>query len=610
MRALFSCALTVLLLLIEQVQAASPEIYPLSQVKRGQKGYGLTTFKGSIPERFSFEVIDVSRNFLPKMDIILVKSEDPKLAVSGFWQGMSGSPLFIEGKLACAFSYGFRFNKLAIGGCTPIHYMKAEGFQPPRNTRKNDTHSAVHRNEIPQAIPHLGEWLATLPPRSAGKPTRSPWSLLSPLPRPAPDPETNKNGLVAASIPLAFSGFTAPAFEQAKVLMSSFPIVPLRGGGSGNPKAGPNRFVLGGPIGVQLLRGDMTATATGTVSYVQKNKVLAFGHPLFQAGEIYAPVASAYVHTVIPSAMNAFVLASPMRELGSLIQDRQSTIMADTHVRSSMVPVEIEIQKENHSKKSTFHVEVINNRFFTAGLAAMATANAVSHYLPDRERITMQVNSSIYLLGHKPLHFIDSVYTDSGVMNAIGGTRGLRVLVPLLNNPFGSLEIKRVKISITLRYNTNYGVIERVRLFRSELIPGQRSFVEVQLRSFGSVFTERIPFDVPENLADSIVRLEVTSGDRATPDVAPPKTLQDFLHTLRHSLPGNVYAVTLYTAEEGAAINGKLVRDLPASALDKLYNGSSTAKATQYHAIARSTAPSQRVLMGHAKVLVKVANAP
>src|SRR4051812_4067151 len=108
--------------------AASPlEIYPLSKVQRGQTGYGMTTFAGTQPERFTFEVVSVVKNFLPKQDIILVKSDDPKLAITGFWQGMSGSPLYIDDKLVCAFSYGFRFNKVALGGCTPIDYMKKDG---------------------------------------------------------------------------------------------------------------------------------------------------------------------------------------------------------------------------------------------------------------------------------------------------------------------------------------------------------------------------------------------------------------------------------------------------------------------------------------------------
>src|SRR5438105_2560288 len=121
------CAAVGVVVCALPAHASPPEIYPLSKVQRGQTGYGMTTFSGTKPERFTFEVVSVVHNFLPKQDIILVKSDDPKLAVSGFWQGMSGSPLYIEDKLVCAFSYGFRFNKVSLGGCTPLDYMKKDG---------------------------------------------------------------------------------------------------------------------------------------------------------------------------------------------------------------------------------------------------------------------------------------------------------------------------------------------------------------------------------------------------------------------------------------------------------------------------------------------------
>jgi len=124
MRGLLRLCAAVLLLASVRTAYAAPDVYPLSKVHRGQTGYGLTTFAGTTPEKFTFEVVSVVTNFLPKQDIILVKSDDPKMQVSGFWQGMSGSPLYIDDKLVCAFSYGFRFNKIALGGCTPIEYMK------------------------------------------------------------------------------------------------------------------------------------------------------------------------------------------------------------------------------------------------------------------------------------------------------------------------------------------------------------------------------------------------------------------------------------------------------------------------------------------------------
>src|SRR4029453_17451508 len=124
------------------------------------------------------------------------------------------------------------------------------------------------------------------------------------------------------------SGFSAPAFNQLEKLFGQSNIVPVRAGGTGGTstgtaaETGPSKFEMGGSIAVQLIRGDMSAAATGTVSYIDGNNILAFGHPMFQTGETYAPVATSTVHTVVPSAQSAFVLASPIKEIGSPSQER------------------------------------------------------------------------------------------------------------------------------------------------------------------------------------------------------------------------------------------------------------------------------------------------
>lgn len=608
------------------------ETFPLAKIRRGQIGYGLTTIQGTSPERFEFEVIGVTRNFLPKMDIILVKSKDKKLEVTGFWQGMSGSPLFIDGKLACAFSYGFRFNKVAIGGCTPIEYMKREGFKVPRNlhheaVRKNPGMGPVRADRrgtpviSPRAAATRQEWLQVAPGGMVGAaldrlgPPRAPWLLSAPLPRgparPGVGPAADERGMTAAAVPMAMSGFTAPAFEQARQLMANYPIEPMQAGGTGDSSSGPGEFTLGGAIAVQLVRGDMSAAATGTVSFVEGQGVLAFGHPLFQAGELYAPVAAAEIHTVIPSAMSAFIVASPLRELGTLVQDRQSTISADVGLKTRMIPVDIYIDAGQGAArdKGEFHVEVLDNRFFTAALASIATTNAVSLYLPDRDHVTATMRSKVKVKGFEPLQFVDYLYSSGGAAGVVDGARGLRALVPLLMNPFAPIEVERIELRMDLRYDTNYGDIRAIRLPSRELAPGKKSSVEVELRRYdGRAVIERVPFYVPASLSGSIVKLEVSAGDSASLDAAPPESVADLVGVLRKLLPGNVYAVTLYTAEEGAAIDGKIIRDLPSSALDKLHSGAATPQVESYRAIARSTSKASRVINGKQSILVKIAD--
>ncbi len=612
------CAAAGVLVGATVAHAGPAELYPISKVQRGQTGYGMTTFSGTTPERFTFEVVSVVRNFLPKQDIVLVKSNDPKLAVSGFWQGMSGSPLYLDDKLLCAFSYGFRFNKIALGGCTPIEYMKKDGDTYRRNTPVQA--SSKNGPKIVQpASASIQDWRRLTPTVDAAAaldalgPARKSWLLSAPLPAPVPRPSPiNGDQTLTASVPLTVAGFSAPAFAQVERLFAETNVVPMRAGGTANPKTeggGPSKFVMGGSIAVELIRGDMSAAAVGTVSLVEGEKVLAFGHPMFQSGETYAPVSTAYVHTVIPSAMSAFVMGSPVKEIGSLVQDRQSAIMADTGLRSPTVPVDISITSgtDKHKETGTFHVELLNNKFFTPALTGAALMNAINYYLPDRDDVTARIESTVRIKGHEPISFVDYMYANDGAASVMGGVRGLRVLVPLLLNPYAPVVIERVDIKVDLRFEANFGEIKEIKVPNAELVPGQRNTLKVLMSTWdGKDIIEDVPVDVPLSFAGSIVNLEVTAGDSAKLDAAPPVDLPSLLAAFRKLLPGNVWAVTLNPADEGVALEGKLVRDLPASAQDKLRPQSHTQRAQPYKPITRTVSPAKRVVNGSASALVRV----
>ncbi|MGE0551608.1 MAG: SpoIVB peptidase S55 domain-containing protein [Kofleriaceae bacterium] len=620
MRGFVRCYAAIGVLACTAAYAGPAEVYPLSKVQRGQTGYGMTTFSGTTPERFSFEIVSVVKNFLPKQDIILVKSTDPKLAVSGFWQGMSGSPLYLDDKLLCAFSYGFRFNKIALGGCTPIDYMKRDGDAHRRGVPVQASNKGGPR-VIRAASASLQDWRRLTPKVDAAAaldalgPTRKSWLLSSPLPAPLPKPSAiDGNQTMVASVPLSIAGFSAPAFGQLEQLFGDSNIVPVRAGGSsgGKSEGGPRKFVMGGSIAVELIRGDMSAAAIGTVSYVEGDKVLAFGHPMFQTGETYAPVSTATVHTVVPSAMSAFVLGTAMNEIGSLVQDRQSAIMADTSLRSPTIPVDITISTTSgkHTETGAFHVELLDNKFLTPPLTGAALMNAINYYLPDRDDVTARIESTIKIKGSEPLQFVDYSHANDGAASVMGSVRGLRVLVPLLLNPYAPVVVERIDLKVDLRFEANFGDLKEIRLPTAELIAGKRNLVKVLMQTWdGSDVIEEIPVDVPANLAGSIVSLEVTSGDSAKLDAAPPNDLPTLIAAFRKLLPGNVWAATLYPADEGVALDGKLVRDLPASAQDKLRPQTNTQRAVAYKPISRTVAPTKRVVNGSLSMLVRVSSA-
>jgi len=599
------------------VASAGPtEIYPLSKVQRGQTGYGMTTFAGTTPERFTFEVVSVVHNFLPKQDIILVKSDDKKLQTSGFWQGMSGSPLYIDDKLVCAFSYGFRFNKIALGGCTPLEYMKKDGDTYRRTSPTPAAAKGAPKMVYPAAAT-LSDWKRLTPTVDAAAaldalgPARRNWLLSAPLPPALPKPSAIEGDqTMRASVPLSVAGFSAPAFATIEKMFDDSNIIPVRTGGTtakvGGDPNGPKAFIGGGSIAVELIRGDMSAAAVGTVSLVEGNKVLAFGHPMFQTGETYAPVSTAYVHTVIPSAMSAFVMGTAVNEIGSLVQDRQSAIMADTELRTPTVPVDITIVSGSgkHSETGKFHVELLNNKFFTAQLTGAALMNAVNYYLPDRADVTARVDSVVRIKGMPPITFVDYMYANDGAASVMGGVRGLRVLVPLMLNPYAPVVVESVEMKVDLKFEANYGEIKEIKT--GDLKVG-RNTVKVLMSTWDNKdIVEDVVVDVPESLAGSIVSMEITAGDSAKLDAAPPVDLPSLLAAFRSLLPGNVWAVSLYPADEGIAVDGKLVRDLPASAQDKLRPQTHTQRVQVYKPIARTTSPAKRVVNGSATTLVRV----
>jgi hypothetical protein len=611
--------------------AGPPEVYPLSKVRRGQTGYGYTTFKGGTPEKFTFEVISVIKNFLPKQDIILVKSEDPKLQLTGWWAGTSGSPMYIDDKLTCAFSYGWSFTKIPFGACTPIQYMKDEGLDVPRRGSptasslkgkakgkgKGKGKPATTSSLTPQTIGTMAEWRRLAPKGEVdvamGAP-RGTWAMQPPLPA-IPAPAKVDDQVMTASVPLAVTGFSAPAFAQIEQLFAGYNVAPMNAGGgtaaaTDDPEV-PSKLQMGGSIAVLVFRGDMSGQITGTVSYLDKNKVLAFGHPMFKAGEIYAPVATAKVHDVVPSAQRPFVSASAGVEVGSVTQDRQSMIAADLDLKDPMIPVDVFVTSSsgNQTDKGEFHVDILDNKFFSAPLASAVAANAIDYYLPDREHVTAKIDSKVKIKGIGEIAFTDYLHASDGAGSVIGGARALRAAQILMMNPYEEIELERVEVKVDLQFGADYGDIKEIRLSTQTLPPGKKSMVTVVMDTYeGGEITEEVPVDVPASLAGSIVQLDISAGDAARLDAAPAVDLESLVTALKKMLPGNVWAATLSVADEGVAVDGMVVKDLPASAQDKLHPGSRTQRAQSYKPMSRTTSPAKRVLNGSASILVRIAD--
>jgi hypothetical protein len=582
--------------------AKGPDVYPLAKVKRGQKGYGLTVFQGTDPERFDFEVIGVVKNFLPRQDIVLVKSDDPKLQVSGFAQGMSGSPLYLDGKVMCAFSYGFRFNKVAMGGCTPLETMLEESKTPLRGQKATALASNEEWNRY-QPLPRYQEGRAELARADA---PRDAWILQAPLPPVPPAPvATGKDALERAGVPLSIAGLGPLAVEQAKKIFAPYGIEPMQAGGAGDDASGPNRFEMGGSLAVVLVKGDVAATAIGTVSYVDGDNVLAFGHPMFQMGESYMPVSGAEIHYVIPSAQSAFKMGTASKTLGTLTQDRQSMIQADTSRKVDMIPVDITVHGPFGDKK--FHTEVLRNRFLTPQMVMMTVVNGAQLIFPDVTDSVVTVNSTLHLKGYKPLEFTDYMYAPDGAGNGVASARALRVLAPLLFNPWTPVTIERVEVAVAVDYKSDYATLTDLRVPATTVPTGKKFDLELTVQPFGGKpYVERIPMTLPDRLAGQVVKIDVVPGDMARLDIATPQSVDQLVGALRKTYPGNVLVATVYTADDGVTVAGKVVPNLPDSAIDTARPGASAKGADPYKSMFRVAVPMKRVIQGRLEMTVQV----
>jgi hypothetical protein len=558
-----------------------PAILPLSQVRPGMEGYALTVFAGTKPDRFKVRVVAVMKAFLPKEDVILIRAEDPRVEFSGIVAGMSGSPVYIDGKLMGAVAYAWSFAKEPLGGVTPIESMLAEQNRPRRSKPENAALAAAFPAEgAPFGLPTVATATGTEP------------------------------RLMRAAVPLSVSGFTPRAFADLEQALRPAGLLPMQAGGGrrlGPGSKGAGYVEPGSAIGVELVRGDMSMVATGTVTYVDGPRVLAFGHPLFGIGEVYLPMVDAEIHGFLPSLSQSFKMSSPLHEVGTLVQDRPSCIIGDLGARTTMLPIDVRVAGPDAEPRA-FHAEVARNRRLTPTLAALVLGNAISDAEPDVTDMTVTVSSKVAVHGMAPLELSDHLFSSEGISGrALTGTRGIKALGELMTNPFEPVALDHLEIDVKVEYRRDVADIVGVALPGDHVDAGGTVPLRVTLRPYaGPEYVETIPVAFPRHLGGTTVKIEVASGAVVKPELPPAETLAIYIDNLRRYYTASSIVVSLQTPDDGAALRGRLLPDLPASALDTLQPGNQTRRADAYHVADRTVFSSRRLVGGKQELSVFV----
>ncbi|MBC8134146.1 MAG: hypothetical protein H7X95_14285 [Deltaproteobacteria bacterium] len=581
--------------------AAPPKIMPLSEVRPGMVGEALTVFQGTKPEAFKVRVISIMHHFLPKQDVILIRVEDPRVEFSGIVSGMSGSPVFVGGRLIGAIAYGWSFSKEPFGGVTPIETMLAERARP-------------RRMNPALAIETIGRGLKTLTLGEGG-----PGSAIAEAhgtPRTGESAaHTTAPHLVRVAVPLSVSGFDPRVLGDLSRAFGVDGLVPVQGAGGGRPRsrtataeAGARARVRpGSAIGIELIRGDMSMVGTGTVTYVDSDGVLAFGHPMFGAGEIYLPLVEAEIHAILPSVSQSMKLSSPLGEVGALVQDRQSCVVGDLGARATMMPVTVRIGGPGAAPR-VFRAEVARNRRLTPTLASLVVSNALVDAEPDVAEMVIRVVSKITLKGRPPIELRDEIFAPEGVSRqSLAGTRGLRAMSDLLSNPFEPVILDRLDVDVSVDYRRDMAEIVGVSMPGHDVRPGETIALRVSLRPYnGAAYTETIPVVIPPTLAGETVRIEVASGNVAKPDTPVAESLSIYLDNLRRYFAPTSIVVGLQTSDDGATLHGRLLRELPSAAADTLRPSNQTRRAESYRVVERTIHPTKRLMSGRQEITVYV----
>lgn len=550
-RLFFSCVvLCISLSPALQSQTFTPyKTIAVKDIHAGMHGTAYTVFQGTKPEPMDVEVLGVLKNANgPKGDIILVRLGGKKAEYTGVVAGMSGSPVYFDGKLAGALAFRIgEFSKEPIAGVTPIAEMLEI--------------NAMDRNPMNQAPPVKAV---------AGEPVKvsSPGLAMPPVANFA-------NYLKPIDAPLVFSGFSQDAVQMFSSQFASAGIVPVMGVGSVSDVKQPEPLEPGSAVSAILVRGDMDIAATCTVTYVDANNLLACGHPLLQFGSVALPMTKAQVLATLPSPLNAFKIVNATEAVGSFVQDRHTGILGEFNKKPDMIPVTLTIHGGPASRE--FHYEVLNNARLSP-VAMMATVfNALHGVNEYGEEITYHMSGSINLNGY-PSVSMQNMFTpaDGGqpaaMLAAISmGDRFGRIY----DNPYNVPDIKDVQLDFELVRERRWARLESARTDGTEARPGETINIEAMLRPYrGEGIVQHIPVHIPASASKGPLRILVSDGDtldRFRPGSAQFARKMDLASTIsllnKQHMNNRVY-VSLLESDPEATVADKVMPTLPLSIMN------------------------------------------
>ena len=555
-------------------QTARSETMPITEIRPGMVGVGRTVFEGAELAEFTVHILGVLRNIQgAKRDLILARLEGGPLARTGVAAGMSGSPVYVDGRLIGAVGYSIgSFPTEALAGITPIDEMK-DAASMPAARRSGE----VARIELP------------ITPETMAASLRKAFTRLAPFA--ARPTDVQAFGLPAAegaqlatmlrpiATPLLMTGFEPATVDLLSGLFKDAGFVPMAGGAGGRASAA-ELSALSGPlregdaIGVSLVNGDIEMGATGTITHIDGDRVYAFGHPFFNLGPSEMPMTRAYVYAMLPSLMSSFKITTMGDVIGTMKQDRATAIAGTLGAAPATVPMTVTLRsaRGGETTSRTFNFNVATDPTFTPIISYITLFNTLAGYERGFGTATFALKGSAKVKGHPNVSFEDIFAGEAPALAAATSIGGPLTL--LLNNDREKLTLESLDFTIEASEWPRTATIERVWLDELRPRAGQTVPLKVLTRSYrGAEKISTVDVAIPANVSGP-VSIHVTDGrqlnaieQREMRRSFQPQSVAQMIRVLNETRRNNRIYVRLLTGAPGAVVNGEALTSLPPSVL-------------------------------------------
>lgn len=523
--------------------AAQVAILPLAEVKPGLKAVGRTVFEGGKIEDFGVEILGVLENAGPKQSIILARLSGGPIAHTGVLQGMSGSPVYADGKLLGAVALSFPFSKDPIAGIRPIEEMLATATTPA----------------TPRAV-------------NAG----NPFDLASILPKPQAF-DVGSSRLTEIATPLWLGGFTRGAFEHFAPMLRSAglePVQGLSGGGRPEKKMGdPALIKPGSMISVQLITGDLAVGADGTVTHIDGDQVFAFGHRFMATGDSEMPFARAEVMTLLASQNSSFKISSSKEWMGTITQDRTTAIHGVLGRKAALMPVDIRVVSRGGVARTwNYHMEMVNDRLLTPLLLQMAVYSAIDATERTAGLASISVRSRLHAGPSHPSIAFDNLYTSElGAPNMVSAALAAPVSA-IMQGGFDDLKLTGIEIDLDIDNDKKQLQIESIWPSKREAEPGETiDLTALFTGENGQEMTKTIRYTIPVGAQAGPLYFTVVDGAAANLAeyrqflFAPPRNKPQLLAFLNGLRPNTKAYVRIWRSQPSWQVQGETLPSPPPS---------------------------------------------